>query len=125
MALEFGVLAIEGRLDATNVGFDVRGARYDLRATQPPLQGLTASLAVGNGRLDVQRLNLVSVNLRLRTPGPIGIIASGGLSYLPDIEVTGSVPLDVQINGEPVLPTFQPGLTLVATPEQAGNRWGF
>jgi len=125
VALEFGVLAIEGRLDATNVGFDVRGARYDLRATQPPLQGLTASLAVGNGRLDVQRLNLVSVNLRLRTPGPIGLIASGGLSYLPDIEVTGLVPLDVQINGEPVLPTFQPGLTLVATPEQAGNRWGF
>ncbi len=124
VALEFGVLAIEGRLDATSVGFDVTGARYNLRATQPPFEDLTASLTIGNGRLDVKRLNLVSANLRLRTPGPIGLIVSGGLSYLPDIEVTGSVPLDIQINGQPVLPTFDPQVTLVATPDQAGDRWG-
>jgi hypothetical protein len=124
VALEFGVLAIEGRFDATNVGFEVTGARYDLRATQPPLEGLAASLTIGNGRLDVKQLNLISANLRLRTPGPIGLIVSGGLSYLPDIEVTGSVPLDFQINGQPALPTLDPQITLVATPEQSGDRWG-
>jgi len=124
VALEFGVLALEGRLDATNVGFDATGARYDLQVTQPPFEGLSASLTIGNGRLDVKRLNLVSANLRLRTPGPIGLVVSGGLSYLPDIEVTGSVPLDVVINGQPALPTFDPQITLVATPDQAGDRWG-
>ena len=124
LALEWGVLGIEGRLDATDVGFDVTGARYNLRATQPPFEGLTGSVAIGDGRLDVQRLNIVSVNLRLRTPGPVGLIASGGLSYLPDIEVSGSVPLAVEINGLPALPAVAPQLTLVATPGQASHRWG-
>jgi hypothetical protein len=64
------------------------------------------------------------VNLRFRTPGPLALIASGGLSYLPDIEVDGSVPLDVQINGQPVLPTIDPRITLVATPSQSADRWG-
>jgi len=124
VGLEFGILALEGRLDATDVGFDVTGARYDLRGTQAPFQDLTASLTIGNGRMDVKRLNIVSANLRLRTPGTVGLIVSGGLSYLPDIEVTGSVPLDVVINGQPLLPTFDPQITLVATPDQAGDRWG-
>ena len=47
----------------------------------------------------MERLNLVSVNLRVRTPGPVALIASGGLSYLPDIHVDGSIPLDIQNRG--------------------------
>jgi hypothetical protein len=124
LALEFGILALEGRLDSTAVGFDVTGARYGLLVTEPPLQGLTGSVTVGDGRMDLRRLNIVSVNLRLRTPGPIALIASGGVSYLPDIEVEGSVPLEVEIGGQPVLPTVDPRITLVATPDQSSDRWG-
>jgi hypothetical protein len=124
VALEAGIIGVEGRLDATEVGFDARGARYDLRATNPPFQNLAGSVTIANGRLDVRRMNLLSLNLRLRTPGPVGLVVSGGVSYLPEIEVTGSVPLDVQVAGLPVLPAIQPRLRLLAVPGQSGHRWG-
>ena len=123
VALEAGIVALEGRLDATSIGFDVTGARYDLRA-RPPFQGLTGSVAIADGRFDARRLNLLSLNLRVRTPGPIGFVASGGLSYLPDIEITGSVPLDVRLNGSTVLPAVDPRLRLVARPGESEHRWG-
>lgn len=124
VTLEFGVLGVEGRLDATRVGFDVTGARYDLRAIAPPYTGLTGTVTIGDGRFDLRRLGLVSLNLRLRTPGYVGLVASGGLSYLPDIQVNGSVPVNVQLAGLPVLPALQPQLTVVATPDQSAHRWG-
>jgi len=124
VALEFGVLAIEGRWDATEVGFDATGARYDFRTTGPPFPALAGSVAIRDGRLDIERLDLVSINLRVRTPGFVGVIASGGLTYLPDIRVTGSVPIEAQILGLPVLPSLQPRLALVATPNQSAHRWG-
>jgi hypothetical protein len=124
VAFEFGILAIEGRLDATDIGFDLSSARFDLRATQPPFTGLTGSIVVGPGRFDVDRLYLLSGNLRLRTPGPIGLVASGGVSLLPDITITGSVPLSVQIAAIPVVPGFEPRLRLVAAPGESSHRVG-
>jgi glycerol uptake facilitator-like aquaporin len=124
VAFEVGILGIEGRWDATHVGFDAAGARYDFRPTGPSSPALAGSLAIGDGRFDLRRLDLVSVNLRVRTPGFVGFIASGGLSYLPDIQIEGSLPIDAQLLGLPVLPSLQPRLALVATPEQAAHRWG-
>jgi hypothetical protein len=124
LAFEWGILGIEGRLDATEVGLELTGARYDLRGTRPPFQGLTARITVSNGRFDADRVGLLSANLRLRTPGPIALVASGGLSYLPDINLTGSVPLSVDVPGVPLPPGFSPTLTLIAAPGQSDNRWG-
>ena len=124
VAFEFGILAIEGRIDATDIGFDLSGARFDLRATQPPFTGLTGSIIVGPGRFDVDRLYLLSGNLRLRTPGPVGLVASGGVSLLPDITITGSVPLSVQIAGIPIVPGFEPRLRLIAAPGESEHRVG-
>jgi hypothetical protein len=123
LAFELGILGIEGRLDSVDAGIDFTGAQYDLRGTAPPFQGLTASIIARPGRFDADRLSILSVNARLRTPGPIGIIASGGLSYLPDITVSGSVPLAIE---SPQLPPlgFNAGLTLRATPGQSGHRFG-
>lgn len=125
VAVDFGVLGIEGRWDATNVGFDATGARYDVRPAGAASPQLAGSVTLGDGRFDLHRLDLVSINLRVRTPGFVSFIASGGLSYLPDIRIDGSVPVAAEIFGLPVLPALQPRLTLVATPEQAGHRWGF
>ena len=122
VAFEVGILGIEGRWDATHVGFDAAGARYDFRPTGP--SSLAGSLAIGDGRFDLRRMDLVSVNLRVRTPGVVGFIGSGGLSYLPDIRINGSLPIDAKLLGLPVLPSLQPRLALLATPEQAGHRWG-
>jgi hypothetical protein len=124
VAFEFGVLAIEGRMDATEIGFDLSAARFDLRATQPPFTGLTGSLTVGPGRFDVDRLYLLSGNLRLRTPGPLGLVASGGVSLLPDISITGTVPLSVQIAGIPHVPGLEPRVRLVAAPGESEHRVG-
>lgn len=124
VAFEFGILALEGRVDATEIGFDSSGARYDLRATQPPFTGLTGSVTLEAGRFDVDRLYLLSGNLRLRTPGPIGLILSGGVSVLPDITIGGSVPVSVEIGGIPVIPGLEPQLRLTAAPGESEHRFG-
>jgi hypothetical protein len=123
LAFEWGILGIEGRLDATDVGFDLTGARYNLRGIQPPFQGITARITVSDGTFAADRIGLLSANVRLRTPGPVALIVSGGLSYLPDITVTGSVPLQVEVSGFP-LPNLNPTLTLRAAPGQSEDRWG-
>jgi hypothetical protein len=123
-AIDWGVFGIEGRLDATDVALDVTGARYDLRGTQPPLEGLTASITVSDGRFDADPIMLLSANARIRSPGPVALVASGGLSYLTDLTVTGTLPLRVEIPAIPIPPDFNPRLTLRAVPGQTGNRWG-
>ena len=40
LAVEWGILGVEGRLDATDLALDVTGARYDLRGNRPPIEGL-------------------------------------------------------------------------------------
>ena len=124
LAFELGILGLEARVDGTEVGFDLSGARYDLRATRPPFAGLAGTVTVGDGRFDARRFYLVSGNVRLRTPGPISLLASGGLSVLPDIAITGSVPLGVQIAGLPSLPGVEPRLSLRAAPGESGHRVG-
>jgi hypothetical protein len=123
LAVEFGILGIEGRVDSVDAGLDFTGARYDLRGTTFPFQGLTASIIASPGRFDAERISLLSLNARIRTPGPIGLTASGGVSYLPDIDVSGSVPLTVDAPDLPALGVTA-GLTLRGTPGQSEHRFG-
>jgi hypothetical protein len=122
LAFEWGVFGIEGRLEALELGFDVGGARYNLRGAQPPFEGLTASIIVSDGRFDADRIAVLSANGRVRTPGPVALVASGGLSFLPDVNVTGSIPLRVE--GVPGVSDFDPKLILRAVPGQSDHRWG-
>lgn len=124
LAFEVGIFGIEGRLDATEVGLEFTGARYDLRGTESPFQDLTARITASDGRFDADRVSLLSLNARIRTPGPVGLVVSGGMSWLPDLRVTGSVPLEVQLAGLPALPGFAPGLTLRAMPGESEHRFG-
>jgi hypothetical protein len=124
LAVEFGIFGVEGRLDATEVGLEFNGARYDFRGTAFPFEGLTAGIIVSPGRFDADRISLLSLNARIRTPGRIGVVVSGGLSYLPDIDITGSIPLSVDAPDLPPLPSLDAGLTLRATPGQTEHRFG-
>jgi hypothetical protein len=124
LAFELGIFGIEGRLDATDVAFEFTGARYDLRGAEPPFEDLTASIIASEGRFDADRISLLSLNARLRTPGPIGLVVSGGLSYLPDMRVTGALPLGLEAAGFPALPGFNASLILRATPGQDEHRFG-
>jgi hypothetical protein len=109
LAYEFGVLGIEGRLDATDVGLAITGARYTLRGTRPPFDGLTASITVSDWSLDADRIPLVSVNARIRTPSSVALVASSGLSYLSSLSLTGSIPVRLQIPGVPCPPASPRG----------------
>jgi hypothetical protein len=124
LAFEWGILGIEGRLDATDVALDLTGARYNLRGTRPPFEGITARVTISDGTFQADRIGLLSANVRIRTPGPVALIVSGGLSYLPDINVTGSLPLSLEVSGIPIQPGFTPRLTLRAAPGQSDDRWG-
>jgi hypothetical protein len=124
LAFELGIVGIEGRLDATDVAFDVTGARYDLRATAPLFENVRGSITIDDGRLQAARMHLLSLNLRLRTPGPVGLVASGGMSYLPEITVTGSVPLTLQLPGFISVPGIEPRLRLEAVPGEPHHRFG-
>ena len=123
VAFEFGIIGLEGRLDTMEAAIDFSGARYNLRGTAFPFQGVTASIIAAPGRFEADRISVLSLNARIRTPGPVGLVLSGGVSYLPDITVSGSVPLAVDA---PLLPQlgFDAGLTLRATPEPSGHRYG-
>ena len=123
LAFEFGILGIEGRLDATEVGLEITGAQYNLLGTRPPFEGVTASITIADGRFDAERIPLLSANARIRTPGPIGLLVSGGLSYLSDVSITGSIPLYLEVPGSPSVPGVA-SLTLRAVPGQAEHRWG-
>jgi hypothetical protein len=109
---------------ATDVGLEFTGARYNLRGTGPPFEGLTATVTISDGRFDADRIPLWSVNARIRTPGPIALVVSGRLSYLSSITVTGSIPLRVEVPGIPTAPGFDPKLTLRAVPGQSEHQWG-
>lgn len=124
LAFELGVLGVEARVDGTEVGFDFSGARYDLRATQAPFTGLTGNVTLGDGRFDAQRFYLLSGNVRLRTPGPISLVVSGGLSLLLDVTISGSVPVSLDIAGLTVLQGAAPRLGLRAAPGQSDHRVG-
>jgi len=124
LAFEAGIIGIEGRVDATDVALDFTGARFGLRAVRPPFQGLTGSLDVGDGEFEIDRLYLLSLNLRLRTPGPVGLVASGGVSYLPDLTLSGSVPVRLEIQGFGTTPVLDAPLRLRAAPGQSSHRFG-
>src|SRR5437016_8241231 len=78
------VVGIEGRLDTATVNVDTTGARYNVKLTLPgvPLP-FSASLDLGTGTVDLATLKPWSLNLKLRTPGPVRLFVSGGVSRLP------------------------------------------
>lgn len=124
IAIEAGVVALEGRLDAINLAFDVTGARFDLMGVNPPLSGLTGRMTLADGRLDLQRLNVLSLNLRVRTPGPIGVVASGGISYLPGLTIDGTVPVAVVVDTPLGELAATPRLGLEVSPDEEMSRVG-
>ena len=122
-AFEVGPLGIEGRLDTMTLAFDLTGARYDLRGNAPPFQGVTAAVTIGDGELDSNRIKILSINARLRTPGVVSLVASGGFSLLPDVEFEGTVPVAVQAFGIPVSSDRLP-LRLAVSRGSSNRRYG-
>jgi hypothetical protein len=84
-----GPLGIEARVDSPDVEIAAHGARYDVSADlPPPLPDLRTAVELGAGSVALDRLRPLSLNLRLATPGPVRLVASGGVSYLPELAFT-------------------------------------
>ena len=113
-----GFLGIEGRFDSTAIELDSSGARYDVGGL-----GLSGAITIGEGPIPVDRLNLVSLNLRFRTPGAVSFSLSGGLSYLPSFVVGGSIPLRIEIAGS-ALPDTEIPLRFAVAPTDSEHRFG-
>ncbi len=120
---EVGVLGIEGRFDSTGIELRTSGFAYALSVSAPPLPPISGTLSVAPGPLQTDRLRLLSLNLRLRTPGPVSLVASGGFSYLPDFAVTGSTPVQLTIGGIPAFDTTGT-FRLRLAPTESSHRFG-
>jgi hypothetical protein len=118
-----GVIGIEARFDSTAIELRTGGLGYQLSYRAPPLPTLSGSVSVDPGPLETDRLKLISVNLRLRTPGPVSLMASGGFTYLPDFKVTGTTPVRLTVNGLPVLDQ-QTSFGLRVSPTESSHRLG-
>jgi hypothetical protein len=94
-----GPLGLEGRVDSVEVKADITGAHFTATATLPPLPPITGSVDFPAGVVSVDRLRPLSLNLKLRTPGPVRLTLSGGASYLPEFKAEANQPVGLGVTG--------------------------
>jgi hypothetical protein len=95
-----GSVGLEARIDTGDVSLETRNARFSVRIPLPaPLPDIDTDLDLAPATVNLERVTPLSLNLRLRTPGRIALNLSGGLSYLPRLEVAVVQPLAVGVRG--------------------------
>ena len=118
-------VAIEGRIDTINFDIETMGPRFeaDVDVGFP----VTAVLDVGMGTINVERLYPMSVNLKARTGGSARFVASGGLSYLPQVRFNAFQPVSLGIGGFgiPAVELASVVLEAGALADASDSRWGF
>ena len=120
------IFGIEARIDTADVDVATSGASYDLSANIPPFGPVRATVAFTEGEGDLERLTPVSLNLRLRAPGTLGLFVSGGVSYLPGFRFAIRQPVEFALGDGPLIPVGEVILPAEALPEAEGEgRWGW
>jgi hypothetical protein len=95
-----GGVGLEARIDTGDVSLETRNARFAVRVPLPaPFPDIDADLELEPATVDLKRVTPVSLNLRLRTPGAFSLNVSGGVSYLPALELSVVQPLAVGVSG--------------------------
>src|SRR3989442_15765372 len=108
---------------------DTKDERCDVKRTLPETPWpFSASLDLGTGTADLATLKPWSLNLKLRTPGPVRLFVSGGVSRLPALDFTvnqniglGATALNV-ITSRLDVGTVRLKGALV--PQEGESRWG-
>jgi hypothetical protein len=94
------VLGLEARIDTADVDVRALGGAYDVRVNlPPPLPDFATTVQLPPGTVDLERLRVLSLNLKLRTPGPLVLAVSGGASYLPSLALEASQPVGLGVTG--------------------------
>jgi hypothetical protein len=120
-----GPLGIEARLDTADITLETRNASYVVGVSLPaPVGDISTEIDLPSARVDLERPRPVSLNLRLRLDGRVAFTASGGVSYLPSLDVSIVQPLAL---GIPVVGNIEIGELPVRAegdPTREGSRWG-
>ena len=93
-----GALGIEARYDSAAVDITSEPPLYSLRLSRP-LPTVDLTLEPVPTVVTVSSLTPLSLNVKLRTPGPLRFFLSGGLSYLPDFQLAVVQKLEVNVAG--------------------------
>ena len=117
-----GPLGVELRLDSGAIDVTQDGARFRVTVHPPaPLPPLSLDVET-QGTITLGRLLPISLNLRYRGGGRVGLVASAGLSYLPSLDFTVSQELGIGAIGG------VGGIELPTVPLEAGGQidgfWG-
>jgi hypothetical protein len=78
---------IEARLDSVDIDLQSFGGNYTLELGPAGSPVASIPVTLGAGETDLQRVKPFSLNLRFQSQGRIGIGLSGGVSYVPTIEI--------------------------------------
>jgi hypothetical protein len=123
-------VAVEARLDTADVSVDTIGARYRVRANLPaPLPPISSDIDLGTGRVDLERLRPLSLNLKLHGGRKPRVSVSGGVSWLPafrfTVEQSIGVGLPAILGTRLAFDVARVGLGAEALPAERGQgRWG-
>jgi hypothetical protein len=80
---------LEVRYDRADLTVDTKASSYTVRVGLPaPFDPVVADLALAEGTADLKAAAPLSLNLKLRTPGSVRFVVSGGVSRLGDLEFT-------------------------------------
>jgi hypothetical protein len=117
-----GPLGVELRVDSGAIDVAQEGASFRVTVRPPsPLPSLSFDVDT-QGTIALDRLLPVSLNLRYRGGGRVGVVASGGLSYLPGMDFVVTQELGIGAIGG------IGGIELPTLPLEAGGQidgfWG-
>jgi hypothetical protein len=117
-----GALGVELRLDSGAIEVTQDGALFRVTVRPPaPLPPLALDVET-EGAVTLDRLMPISLNLRYRGGGRVGLVASAGLSYLPGLDFAVSQELGIGAIGG------VGGIELPTLPLEAGGQidgfWG-
>jgi hypothetical protein len=119
-----GAFGIEARYDSAAIDVGAEPPVYSLRLSSP-LPGFSATLQPAPTVVTISSLTPLSLNLKLRTPGSVRFVFSGGVSYLPDFQLAVVQPLSLTVAGAPLPPGVSLGrLTAraISRPEDEAER---
>ena len=117
-----GPIGVELRVDSGAIDVTQDGARFRVTVRPPaPLPPLAFDIETA-GTITLDRLLPISLNLRYRGGGRVGLVASAGLSYLPSLDFAVSQELGLGAIGG------KGGIELPTVPLEAGGQieafWG-
>lgn len=114
-----GPLGIEARVDGLEADLESLPAGYEVSVARPPIPAFDAQLELTGRDLRVERVQPVSLNLKLATSGPLRLSVSGGVTRMGSIRLAGTLAGELRPRGGfPVpVPSAQVALVAEAPPD--------